>query len=102
MPLPGILEGRLSMPVVQAPMFLVSNPKIDAGLDPDNLASKDEIDFGKELQYKEEDRKAWRDIFSAGQGVGSIKDTPATAELCTRLREEYRAAIKETRENTGL
>jgi len=67
---------------------------IDAGLDPDNLASKDEIDFGKELQYEEEERKAWKDIFSAGQGVGAIMDTPMTAELCARLRDEYEVAME--------
>ena len=34
--------------------------------------------------------KAWRDIWSAGQGVGSIHDIPAVADLVTRLEREYR------------
>jgi len=37
-------------------------------------------------------RKAWRDIWSAGQGVGQIYDIPSTAELVERLRNEYAAA----------
>ena len=37
-------------------------------------------------------RKAWRDIWSAGQGVGQIEDVPATADLVARLRREYDAA----------
>lgn len=40
----------------------------------------------------EGEAKAWRDIWSAGHGVGGIKDAPAAAELCRRITEEYRAA----------
>jgi nitronate monooxygenase len=36
--------------------------------------------------------KAWRDIWSAGHGVGLIHDIPAVAELVARLETEYRAA----------
>lgn len=38
------------------------------------------------------DSKVWRDIWSAGHGVGAIRDIPGTSELCARLLEEYRAA----------
>jgi nitronate monooxygenase len=38
---------------------------------------------------------AWRDIWSAGQGVGSIDDIPTVAELAGRLVKEYRAAAGE-------
>ncbi|WP_417317817.1 NAD(P)H-dependent flavin oxidoreductase [Emcibacter sp.] len=59
-----------------------------AGLDPDNLpeADKSKMDFGNA------DAKAWRDIWGAGQGLGSIKDAPGTAELVSRLRKEYQEA----------
>jgi nitronate monooxygenase len=67
---------------------------IDAGYDPDNPEKRTgEVDAGREFTYEEEDRKAWRDIFSAGQGVGSIGDVPSTADLCARLRDEYEAAL---------
>ena len=36
--------------------------------------------------------KAWRDTWSAGHGVATIHDVPATAELVARLAAEYRAA----------
>ncbi|WP_370154113.1 NAD(P)H-dependent flavin oxidoreductase [Ferrovibrio sp.] len=36
--------------------------------------------------------KRWRDILSAGQGVGSIHDVPRVADLITRMEREYRAA----------
>ncbi|MBV9785821.1 MAG: nitronate monooxygenase [Acidisphaera sp.] len=54
-----------------------------AGVD---LDSRPEMDMG------EREKRAWKDIWSAGQGVGAIDDIPATAELCRRLMEEYRRA----------
>lgn len=38
--------------------------------------------------------KRWRDILSAGQGVGSVNDTPPVAELIRRFREEYANAAQ--------
>jgi nitronate monooxygenase len=38
---------------------------------------------------------AWRDIWSAGQGVGSIDDVPSVGELVARLAKEYCAAAME-------
>ncbi|MGE0152043.1 MAG: NAD(P)H-dependent flavin oxidoreductase [Reyranellaceae bacterium] len=37
-------------------------------------------------------RKPWRDIWSAGQGVGLIHDVPSVAELVERLAQEYVSA----------
>lgn len=37
-------------------------------------------------------KKAWKDIWSAGQGIGSIHDAPTVAELVARMKEEYRDA----------
>jgi nitronate monooxygenase len=65
-------------------------PSIEAaGLDPENLEPKKEVNFGKELDAK----KAWKSIWSAGQGVGSIDDIPTTAELVARLGREYDEAV---------
>lgn len=60
---------------------------VKAGLDPENLQHKGEIDLGLELSSA----KAWKDIWSAGQGTGSIRDLPPARELCERLIAEYRA-----------
>lgn len=57
-----------------------------AGLDPQNLPPKKELDMAGEA-------KAWKDIWSAGQGVGGVSDVPAAADLVGRLREEYAAAF---------
>ena len=61
-----------------------------AGLDPDNIAGgKDKPDLKVENRTE---AKAWKDIWGAGQGVGSIHDVPSVAELVTRLKAEYEAA----------
>jgi nitronate monooxygenase len=36
--------------------------------------------------------KTWKDIWSAGHGVGSIDDMPTVAELAARLATEFAAA----------
>ncbi len=57
-----------------------------AGLDPDDLPTGAKLDMGHE-------RRAWKTIWSAGHGTGSITDIPTTAELCARLAREYEEAL---------
>jgi nitronate monooxygenase len=37
-------------------------------------------------------KKAWKDIWGAGQGVGAIHDIPDVATLVDRIEAEYLAA----------
>ncbi len=62
-----------------------------AGLDPDNLptADKNKMNFGSGGSMK---AKAWRDIWGAGQGLGSIEDAPLVSDVVNRLEREYAAA----------
>jgi nitronate monooxygenase len=67
-------------------------PSIAAsGLDPKNLpeGDKTKMSFGSGGSSK---NKVWRDIWGAGQGVGSIHDVPTVADCVARLREEYAEA----------
>jgi nitronate monooxygenase len=61
------------------------------GLDPDDLPAPEapNMDFGSNDDAKV---KAWRDIWSAGQGIGGIHDAPPVAELVDRLAAEFDAA----------
>jgi len=61
---------------------------VNAGLDPDDLptATVDPMDFGS---GGDSDAKAWRDIWGAGQGVGSIDDIPGAHDLVMRIEAEY-------------
>ncbi|MBT8077550.1 MAG: nitronate monooxygenase family protein [Gammaproteobacteria bacterium] len=63
-----------------------------AGMDPGNLpdADKAKMNFGSGGNTK---KKAWRDIWSAGQGVGTMHDIPPVAELVARLEREYRDTV---------
>ena len=60
-----------------------------AGMDPDNLPEGDvkTMDFGGEGA-----KKAWKDIWGCGQGIGAIDAVTTTAELVARLRREYNDA----------
>lgn len=58
---------------------------VAAGLDPDNLPAHGKMDLNNEA-------RAWKNIWSAGHGVGSITDVPTVAELTARLKAEYEAA----------
>jgi nitronate monooxygenase len=67
-------------------------PSIRAnGLDPETMEAKSHIDMGEELS----ERKAWKTIWSAGQGVGGVRDVIPVAALVQRLSAEYRAALQE-------
>jgi|GEM_PF-17538 len=48
-----------------------------------------------ELHGIEDEAKAWRDIWSAGQGVGGIDASPSVAELVDGLEAEFRSAIEQ-------
>lgn len=61
---------------------------VAAGGDPDNLQTSVQMHISSDNEAK-----AWKDVWSAGHGVGSIHDVPSTAELCSRLIAEYREAV---------
>ena len=52
------------------------------------------IDFGDELDAAQAEAKAWKTIWSAGQGVSSIEDCPSTKELVGKLKKEFIDSIK--------
>lgn len=61
-----------------------------AGLDPDHLSESDPSKMS--FSGGEGSKKAWKDIWGCGQGIGAIHQVVPTAELIARLRREYRAA----------
>ena len=61
-----------------------------AGLDPANLPEKSEMNIVR----KQNEAKAWKDIWSAGQGVGSIKDIQPIASIVKNLQREYEEAVE--------
>jgi len=61
---------------------------IAAGLDPDNLPNADPstMSFGGGEGSK---KKAWKDIWGSGQGIGAVKKVLPARELVGRLEREY-------------
>jgi len=45
----------------------------------------------------QERKKRWKDVWSAGHGVGSIHDVLSVRDLCDRLKSEYAAARDDLR-----
>jgi nitronate monooxygenase len=60
----------------------------NAGLDPDNLPESDpsKMSFGGDA------KKAWKDIWGCGQGIGAVTEVAHTAEFVARLKREYQEA----------
>ena len=60
-----------------------------AGMDPDNLPESDptQMNFGGHNA-----KKAWKDIWGCGQGIGAVKAVVSTAVLVDRLSHEYAQA----------
>ena len=61
---------------------------VASGLDPDKLPKKD----GMDLTGSESKVKAWKEVWSAGQGVGTVHKIEALADIVDRIEEEYQAA----------
>jgi nitronate monooxygenase len=56
-----------------------------AGLDPENLPESDpsKMSFGGDA------KKAWKDIWGCGQGIGAVTEVAHAGELIARLKREY-------------
>ena len=61
---------------------------INAGLDPENLKKEEMVgtNFGSTRV------KPWKDIWGAGQGVGTIDSIESTAQIVATMQEEYAQA----------
>ena len=59
----------------------------------DMNALKDGHEQGK-LKPLDDEAKAWKTVWSAGQGVGGIDDLPSASALIGRLHDEYRDALE--------
>lgn len=68
---------------------------VAAGLDPERLAQPEKVDLHHVTNphaSEAKEHKAWRDIWSAGQGVAAIDDVVPVAQLVDRLADEYEQA----------
>ncbi|BES72724.1 nitronate monooxygenase family protein [Marinobacter nanhaiticus D15-8W] len=64
-----------------------------AGYPMDRLNQPGAIDYGKKLKPVDDEAKAWKTVWSAGQGVSAIHDIVPVKTLVDRLCDEYQQAI---------
>ena len=62
-----------------------------AGITEEDLKKNHKIDFGSELDTE---AKAWKTIWSAGQGVATIDNVMSVAELVEQLGNEFKHAVE--------
>lgn len=89
-----MIAGAAASDILYSPFFTgvpgnyLKPSVVAAGLDPEALphADKSAMNFGSGRV------KAWRDVWGAGQGVGTIADAPPVADMVGRLADEYAQA----------
>ena len=92
----GIVEGKAS-DIVYSDLFTgvkgnyLRQSIENAGLDPDNLPQGDykTMNFGSGGNTE---KKAWKDIWGCGQGIGLINDVMSVQEMVDQFTREYREA----------
>ncbi len=71
-------------------------PSLEAmGISEEMWGNSKKIDFGKELSAAEAEAKAWKTIWSAGQGVTSITDNLTVQDLVEKLKKEFVSSIED-------
>lgn len=88
-----IVESRatdvfFSAAIDGAPANWLTKSLLAAGIDLDVLRTT----LPGKIVSADETKKRWKDIWTAGHGVGNIDDVPPAAELCRRIKREYQAA----------
>ena len=70
-------------------------PSLEAmGITEELWKQSKKVDFGSELDAAQAEAKAWKTIWSAGQGVTSISDVKSVTELIYRLKNEFKIALE--------
>jgi nitronate monooxygenase len=66
----------------------------NAGMDPEHLPESDptKMDFGGGPNGEPGSKKAWKDIWGCGQGIGAVKAVTPAGELVAKLARELQAA----------
>jgi nitronate monooxygenase len=101
----GIVEGRAT-DIVYSSLFTgvhgnyLRQSIIAAGMDPDNLAEGDL----KTMNFAgaEGAKKAWRDIWGSGQGIGAIDKVQGAGDYVEQLAREYETAKAELKAKAGV
>lgn len=80
----------LTSALTGADAYYLLESVVAAGLDPQNLSGKTHVDW----RNSQTQIKAWKDIWSAGQGIEAVRAVEPTAAIVDRLAAEYAAALE--------
>ena len=80
----GSMDITYTPAVSGIPANFLTPSLIENGIDPKSLPEH-KLDMGEEA-------RAWKTVWSAGQGAGAVHDILPTAELVARLRAAYAGA----------
>ena len=70
-------------------------PSLEAmGITEEMWGNSKKIDFGSELDAAKAEAKAWKTIWSAGQGVTSISNVLPVKDLVQQMKQEFLASIE--------
>jgi nitronate monooxygenase len=70
-------------------------PSLEAmGITEEQWKESKKIDFGTHSDAISEEAKAWKTIWSAGQGVTSIENTTSVNQLVSNLKNEFISSVK--------
>ena len=84
----GLTASSFTATIDGAPANWLVPSLLAAGIDLDVLRTT----LPGKIVSAHENKKRWKDIYTAGHGVGNIDDIPAAAELCRRLIAQYKEA----------
>ena len=97
-----IIESNASDVVYTAAVSGVNanflRPSLEAmGITEEMWGNTKKIDFGSELDAAKAEAKAWKTIWSAGQGVTSIKDVLTVNDLVQQMKQEFKTSVAATK-----
>ncbi len=88
-------EDIIHTPAVSGVAASFMRPSLErAGYDMARLLNPVGVDYGSLLKPIDEEAKAWKTVWSAGQGVSGISDVVSVAALAQRLRQELKTALE--------
>jgi nitronate monooxygenase len=80
----------LTKALTGADAYYLRESIVAAGLDPDSLTGKTKVDWTN----SQGQLKAWKDIWSAGQGVECVRAVEPVAAIVDRLAAEYAQSLR--------
>jgi nitronate monooxygenase len=90
----GSMDITYTPAVSGIPANFLTPSLVENGIDPKSLPEH-KLDMGEEA-------KAWKTVWSAGQGAGAIHDVLPTGELAARLRQEFALATEQFAKATAF